>query len=479
MAKDTELAIMNMINDMPNGIRLNSVLDDALQKKIDSGEPLAAETVKLLLDCRPSSNGMFAPKNSRPNYKIILDRDINLSGLFKYNELSQSIYITRQPIWSAPCSMYEMRDVDLYYLQLYIETFYSISDTGNKLQSVLETVAYENSYNPVVDYFRKELPAWDGKPHVENLLPDYLGSVKNVLNTSILKLWMLGAINRAFHPGCKFDYMMILIGRQGIGKTYFLSKLAINPGWYSDNFNTVQGDAAFEKLRDKWMLELGELLAIKNAQTSEAIKAFITSTDDRYRKKYGKITESHPRRCVFAGTTNSKQFLQDRTGNRRFMPIQVGIMEQRKNMFNNADEFEQEILQAWAEVYHIYKTENPALVLTEDLAEQLDHVRDGFLEDDYKQGMIEAYLDKLPSDHNRVCAYELWERALHQADRQPARKDIRDISEIMRSGLDGWDYVGRQRTREYGIQNCIDRSVRFSSSQAAFTEITEADLIEF
>ena len=478
MSRDNELINANSSN-MPMNIRLDYISDTALREKIESGEPLAADTVMNLLEYRQGAKGLIVILSSRPNIKIIVDRDINLCGLFKYNELTQSIWITRQPLWRAPSSHYEMRDVDLYNLQLYIETVYGISDTGNKIQSVLETVAHENAYNPVTEYFKNELPVWDGKPHAENLLPDYLGAVKNELNTSIMKLWMLEAINRAFRPGCKADYMLILIGEQGLGKTFFSSRLAIMPEWFTDNFNTIQGDAAFEKLRGNWILEFGELLAIKSAQTTEAIKAFITSTDDRYRKKYGKITESHPRRCVFIGTTNSRQFLVDKSGNRRFMPIQVGIVKPKKNMFTNTDELDHEIHQAWAEMYHIYNTEHPALILPEELNEQLEHVRDGFLEDDYKQGMIMEYLERLPSDHNRVCAMELWERALHQADRQPTRKDIRDISEIMRSGIDGWDYVGRQRTSDYGIQNCIERSVRLSDKANTFTEIENADEFPF
>ena len=465
--------------NMPMNIRLDYISDNALREKIESGEPLAADTVMSLLDYRQGAKGLIVFLSSRPNIKIIMDRDINLCGLFKYNEQTQSIWITRQPLWRAPSSHYEMRDVDLYNLQLYIEKVYGISDTGNKILNVLETVAHENSYNPVAEYFKNELPVWDGKPHVENLLPDYLGAVKNVLNTSIMKLWMQEAINRVFHPGCKADYMLILIGEQGLGKTFFSSRMALRPEWFTDNLNTIQGDAAFEKIRGIWIGELGELLAIKNAQTTEAIKAFITSRDDRYRKKYGKITESHPRRCVFVGTTNSRQFLQDKSGNRRFMPIQVGITQPTKKMFADTDELDHEIRQAWAEMYHIYKTEHPALILSAELTEQLENVRDRFLEDDYRQGMIIDYLERQPSDHNRVCAMELWERALHQAGMKPTRKDIRDISEIMRSGIDGWDYVGRQRTNEYGTQNCIERSVRLSDIANAFIKVENADEFPF
>lgn len=454
--------------------------DPVLRAKIESGEPLSCDVVMSLLEHRKDKNGDYTiPLSTKKNLKVILDRDMNLSGLFKYNELTQSICVTRLPMWKAPSSHYEMRDVDLYNAQLYIESVYDIKDSNNKLLSVIYIVAFENAFHPVVDFFTDKLPVWDGKPHVENLLSDYLGAVKNDLNTAVLKLWMQGAINRAFHPGCKFDYMLVLVGEQGKGKSTFFRKIAIEPEWYHDNFNTIQGDAAFEKLRGLWIPELGELLALKSAKDAEAIKAFITSTTDRYREKYGKLTESRPRRCVFAGTTNSIQFLQDKTGNRRFMPIKIGINQPTKDIFADNGEVEKEILQAWAEMYHLYNTEHPALILPAELDEQLDLVRDGFMEDDYKKGMIENYLDALPETNQRVCAMELWERALHQQDRQPSRKDIRDISDIMRSGLEGWEWAGRQRTADYGIQNCIKRVVRLSDIANTFTEVEDADLFVF
>ena len=84
---------------------------------------------------------------------------------------------------------------------------------------------------------------WDKKMgHIENLLPDYLGVEKSKYTTECMKLFMLGAISRAYHPGCKFDYMPVFVGKQGIGKSTFLRLLSMNGAWYNDNFNTVEGD---------------------------------------------------------------------------------------------------------------------------------------------------------------------------------------------------------------------------------------------
>ena len=492
MAKDTNKEYGGVTNtENTNELVCKDTQDpfpdaDEVRAKIESGQPLSSDMVMRLLDCHENKDKELVPYHSKANIKIILDRDMNLSGLLKYNELTQTICLTRRPWWKAPSSFYEMRDVDLYNIQLYIEQVYGIKDSNNKVLNIINIVAYENAFHPIVDYFLEELPEWDGRPHVENLLPDYLGAVKNVLNTELLKLWMQGAINRVFHAGCKFDYMLVLVGEQGKGKSTFFNKIAIKEEWYYDNFNTIKGDAAFEKLRGLWIPELGELLALKSAKDVESVKAFISSKKDCYRTKYGKITEDRPRRCVFAGTTNSMQFLQDKTGNRRYLPIRIGLQQPSKNIFANDGEVEREVLQAWAEMFHLYNTEHPALVLPKELDEQLERVHEDFLEDDYKQGMIANYLENLSIDVDRVCAVELWEKAFHQIDRQPSRKDIRDISEIMRSGIDGWEWAGRQRTNDYGVQNCIKRSVHLNDDSVhlsdkanAFTEVLDDEAIPF
>ena len=197
---------------------------------------------------------------------------------------------------------------------------------------------------------------WDQKPHIENLLPDFLGVAKSRYSVESMKLFMLGAINRAYHPGCKFDYMLVLVGEQGAGKSTFFKLLAGRDEWYNDNFNTIDGDKAAEKLRGMWIVELAELLAVKKAQQVESIKAFITSTVDTYRPPYGRRTEQRPRVCVFAGTTNSSHFLTDRTGNRRYLPLLVNKRAAKRSMFEQPDKVAEEFRQAWAEAFHIYRT---------------------------------------------------------------------------------------------------------------------------
>ena len=94
------------------------------------------------------------------------------------------------------------------------------------------------------------------------------------------------------------------MGEQGKGKSSFLRFLALNDEWFNDNFNTLDGDKATEKLRGMWIVELAELQATKRAKDVETIKSFVTSRVDNYRVPYQKRTERRRRMCVLAGTSN-------------------------------------------------------------------------------------------------------------------------------------------------------------------------------
>ena len=254
------------------------------------------------------------------------------------------------------------------------------------------------------------MPEWDGESHIENLLQDYLGVEKTRYSSEAMKLFMIGAISRAYEPGCKFDYMIVLVGEQGIGKSTFLRRLAMSDAWYDDNFNTVEGDKAVERLRGMWFVELAELLAAKRQKEVESIKAFLTSTIDTYRPPYGRRTVQRPRRCVFAGTTNNEHFLTDVTGNRRYLPLRTDRRRVRKSLFDDEEAVRVDIEQAWAEALHIYKMEHPRLVMPKDLYDDVKAVQESFLEEDPRVGIIQSYLDGLAND--RVCVMQIWEDAL-------------------------------------------------------------------
>lgn len=391
-----------------------------------------------------------------------IEYDEKLYGNIKYNVLSYSPYVFGELPWEHINKLREWTNSDDSNLKSYIESKYGLRSM-EKIMEALNIVTNRNRYNPVQDMLEQCYKDWDKKSgHIENLLPDYLGVEKDEYSIECMKVFMLGAISRAYYPGCKFDYMPVLVGKQGIGKSTFLRLLAMNNNWYNDNFNTVEGDKAPEKLRGMWMVELAELLATKKAKEVESIKAFLTSTVDTYRPPYGRRTEQRPRVCVFAGTTNNDHFLTDRTGNRRYLPIVTRKEHVKKSMFENLDSVREDFRQAWGEAMALFKkaNEKPNLTLPKHLQDHVEAQQSMYMEEDVRVGIIQEWLNNC--NHEKVCAAMIYQLALGNEDRKPNRMESNDIHSIMSNSITGWRRVsntnsGRMRCGSYGVQICYER----------------------
>ena len=405
-----------------------------------------------------------------------IEYDEKLWNHIKYNELSYSPFVCGSLPWETEDTYREWNNSDDSNLKAYIEARYGIKSM-DKIMEALNIVANRNRFNPVVDMLESTYKnSWDGKRgHIEDLLPDYLGVEKNQYTTECMKLFMLGAICRAHYPGCKFDYMPVLLGKQGIGKSTFLRLLSMNNSWYNDNFNTVEGDKAPEKLRGMWMVELAELLATKKAKEVESIKAFLTSTVDTYRPPYGRRTEQRPRVCVFAGTTNNDRFLTDRTGNRRFLPIVTRIEHVKKSMFDNKEEVLRDFENAWGEAMQLFYEANrkPSLVLPVELQDFVEDCQSEYMEEDVRVGIIQEWLDK--TEEPRVCVAMLYEEALGYERQKPSRFESNELHSIMANCIKGWEKIrnsngGRAKCGKYGAQVCY---VRKETEKVGFQDATE------
>ena len=161
---------------------------------------------------------------------------------------------------------------------------------------------------------------WDGEPRLDTWLIVYCGVQDSVFAQEAGRCWLLGAVARAFCPGTQFDHCIVLEGTQGIGKSSLLKTLS--NGWFQE-LEDFSGKDSAEVLMGTWIVEISELSALKKSDM-ESVKRFLTTTVDRYRPPYGRHVVDRPRTCVFAGTTNQNEYLQDPSGNRRFWPIHCG-----------------------------------------------------------------------------------------------------------------------------------------------------------
>ena len=183
-------------------------------------------------------------------------------------------------------------------------------------------ISKAKSVNPVKAYF--EGLQWDGVKRIATLLHDTFGAEQSDYTAEVMRLMLFGILARVYSPGTKFDYMVVLQGRQETGKSSFLKSLAVRPEWYGSIGAAHMSDKKLlgEDAAGKIILEYEELDGITK-KTVESLKATITRQTDQYRAAYSVLSEEHPRRYIIAGTTNQSQYLTDETGNRRYLPIPV------------------------------------------------------------------------------------------------------------------------------------------------------------
>jgi len=198
----------------------------------------------------------------------------------------------------------------------------------NKYSEYLDALLYDAEVNPFLDWL-ESLPEWDEEneePRISYLLSSLFGAAAGNITIWASRYPFLGAIERAYRPGCKLDEIPILVGEQGIGKSRYLRALLPDEyHWFGDGLEfSGSSKNRVEALQGKVIVEASEMVGSTRAETA-AIKSFISRQDDgAVRLSYRRNPEYNPRRCVIIGTTNSRESLpNDKSGNRRFVPVEL------------------------------------------------------------------------------------------------------------------------------------------------------------
>lgn len=397
------------------------------------------------------------------NVVLILEHDPQLRGRLAYNAMKERL-VCRQPMpWQTAVDTRngtEWADPDDSALRHYLESVYQVS-APQKVFDAVSIVGQRAAYHPVREYL--DGLVWDGVPRLERLLVDYLGAEDTPYTRAVTRKCLTAAVARIYQPGCKFDYMLVLVGKQGVGKSYLVARLS--RGWYTDSLTCVQGKEAYEGIQGFWLVEMGELSALKKAEI-EATKNFISKQVDTYRAAYGRRTVDHPRQCVFIGTTNSTNFLRDDTGNRRYWPVRLAKGRETKDLFK--DLTDAEIDQIWAEARRCYEL-GERLFLPTELAEEATQVQEDFTEEDPRAGEVRTYLDTLlPADwaqrdagarrsylcgefgapdgvvrRDRVCIAEIWQECFGGEARNLDRMKTNELRAIM-NRMPGWEAMEKK-----------------------------------
>ena len=415
-----------------------------------AGTPRSVEEVKSMLD----STEKGGVRNSIRNCLTVFQYDPILSGAVAKNLLTERIDLLKPIGRKRRTGSKAMTDTDMKYIRLYLEKTYGLT-SEKKIQDAAALAADENSYHPVRDYLNGL--TWDGTERIRSCLRHFLGAGEDEYTFQSLRLFLLGAIHRAFSPGCKFEVMLCLVGGQGAGKSTFFRLLAVKDEWFSDDLRKLDDDNVYRKLQGHWIIEMSEMIATANARSIEEIKSFLSRQKEVYKIPYETHPADRPRQCVFGGTSNALDFLPlDRSGNRRFIPIQVCPEQAETHILEDEAASRAYLNQVWAEAMEIYRSGRWKLTFSPEMVRHLkEHQRD-FMPEDTKAGMIQAFLDSYPGD--TVCSKQLYKEALNHDFDEPKQWEIREINEIMNQCITGWNYFSNPRMfAGYGRQKGWER----------------------
>ena len=265
-----------------------------------------------------------------------------------YNELTHAIEIVNK---QGETTNYEERERNL--IRMDIEKRFKIKAKNGDIDTAVTCASDKFRYHPIKSKILSE--EWDGIPRAESFFIDVLGVEDNVYNRECTRKWLLAGIYRLFEPGTKFDEMLIIHGDQGLGKSTTFKKLALN--FYVSETERLSLETLI-KIELAWIVDFTELATMKKTDI-DTFKAWLSETSDTYRGKYDKKARVHERHFIICGTTNDKEILTDRTGNRRYWIMYGGEENRKMNIFDIEEDY---ILQLWSEVYQWYQNRETLLI---------------------------------------------------------------------------------------------------------------------
>ena len=219
-----------------------------------------------------------------------------------------------------------LTDEDVSAVQEYLQWGGLVKLGQDVTYQALKKRASECSFHPVREWLSGL--SWDGEERLERWLSTYLGAEVSPYTEEIGSLFLVAAVARVFSPGAKADYLLVLEGPQGAGKSSACRALAGE--WFDDNLpDLLHSKEVSQALRGRWIIEIPELAAMRRAEETN-LKAFLSRTVERFRPPYGRSEVIEPRQCVFIGTTNAGLYLRDHTGGRRFWPVRVGKIDTQR-----------------------------------------------------------------------------------------------------------------------------------------------------
>ena len=322
------------------------------------------------------------------NLKKILNGDSKLKGAIQYNVFTYEIDVTKPLKLNGRILDGVIDDLIIREIRVYIATKYKLDYKKSDIADILEVVAGEHSYNPLKDYLEScenEYKVLVNQRDPFDILRHYLNIKDDEYNRIIVDLFFRGAVAKVFDPSIKFDFVLDLTGRQGVGKTQFFEGLFTHKYFTTVETFTDKDDKA--RMVRNWCVFDDEMVASKKASFSE-LKKFITETKLEFRPPYASSDRRLPKSFIIVRATNDHDYLNDLTGERRFL-----VAEVHKDIAYKGRKWTEKDRRAfWGAMVVAWKA-NKSLTLTDEQEKLVNEVRSRYRFVDEIIEDVERYLE--------------------------------------------------------------------------------------
>jgi len=315
----------------------------------------------------------------------------------------------------------------IQYIRALIYDRYQFEPSQNMATDACIQLATENRYHPVREYLNSLV--WSGqRGKIDTWLTDHLGVEDCELTRNFARLTLMAAVMRVFDPGCKYDQMLIVEGRQGIGKTSTF--VTLSNGWYYGGpMLNLPYQRQVEHMMGAWIIEIQELAGFRKT-SMEMFNAFCSLQSDKTRLAYGRLPVQLPRQCIFTATTNDHNYLKGFNGNRRAWSVLAGVVPFQLMTRAQADNL-------WAETVAEVRSTANSLILPKKLWGAAALVQDNRRAiDPWEDELENLEGTHLEGTEERIASAWLMRRLGVTPDRS-TDAHFKRLSEIMR--FKGWE----------------------------------------
>jgi len=371
------------------------------------------------------------------NCKLMISHEMGIKGLFIYNAFNERLEIRGHVPWEKErinrYNAIDDREVDS--IRVHLDDIFHVDFPTPIVWKAVDLVAAGKAYHPIKDVL--ETYKWDGIPRLNTWLEIYCGATNSELNKQVGRKVLTAMVARVYSPGCKFDYVLVLEGVQGIGKSTTCEILGGE--WYGDAPVDPKDKDSIPYIHSKWVIELSEMITTRKTE-NDRLKNFISRREDDIRLPYARARTRFPRQCVFIGTINPDAvgYLTDTTGNRRFWPVFCSTFD--------LEGLKRDREQLLAEALVLYKA-GESLTLPHELVQESEDESMKRLAQDPWQNIIEDW-GATNSEEIEVTTQHIYRNVLngniqsmHTGHQRRIALALKNLGWLRQRGVKGIEYI--------------------------------------